>query len=167
MEVAMLRLQRILVPVDFSYTSARALDVGIELAEALGAEVVVLHVWEPPRFASSSMMFIPAELSEEDIIERIHTEVQMRAVDFVGGTEHSRDVSIQTRVESGIAYTTIVDIAKHESIDLIVMGTHGRSGLTHFFIGSVAERVVRYADCPVLTIRAPNAEADPDDDLSR
>ena len=141
-------IKRILIPVDFSEPANHALRYGRDLAASLGAEaIVLLYVVEPAVY--------PAELGvtiniEGDLVERAQKELDKLVVrEFSGQT-------VETHVAMGVADTQIVDCARSESCDLIVMGTHGYGGIKHLLLGSTTERVVRSAvDVPVLTIRAP------------
>jgi len=147
-------LTKILVPVDFSECSDEAFDDALELARRFGAELVVLHVWQPPRMMGPETIFYPPEGTRQSVIHLVEEEARRQTGDFVAArAEPEPDVHFTTLVEAGIPYATILDIAEREGVDLIVMGTHGRSGLSRFFLGSVTEKVVRHAHCPVLTIR--------------
>ena len=147
-----LTISRILVPVDFSAHSESALRYAIALASRVDATLHVLHVVEDPiaTGAWGGETVIPnlTELRQEllDDAERrlaAYREEATRA-----------QVPVVTVARMGLTSHTIVDYAKAINIDLIVMGTHGRTGMAHLFMGSVAERVLRHAPCPVLTVRA-------------
>lgn len=145
----MLNIKRILVPVDFSDASARALAASVELAERFGASVDVLHVIEIPSFAfpdPSLMAGGEAERSFETYA-RGFSEKEMTRL-LAAHPSHS----FHRRIVLGNPAITILDVAK-EGFDLVVMSTHGRTGLTHLLIGSVTEKVVRKAPCAVLTTR--------------
>ena len=147
-------LNKILVPVDFSECSDEAFDDALELARRYGAELVVLHVWQPPRMMGPETVFYPPEGTRQSVIHLVEEEARRQTGDFVAvRAAPEPEVRLTTLVEAGIPYATILDIAEREDVDLIVMGTHGRSGLSRFFLGSVTEKVVRHAHCPVLTIR--------------
>ncbi|HEX5106855.1 MAG TPA: universal stress protein [Vicinamibacterales bacterium] len=151
----MARITRILVPTDFSETSDLALQYAKSLAEALGASLHVLHVFEDPyvigTFSPEVYGYVPEgwretalQAAQDNLLKRFPESEQRR---FSGSAQ----------VVTGNAVKTILGYAEQEHIDLIVMGTHGRSGVAHLLIGSVAEKVVRAASCPVLTIRHPEA----------
>jgi nucleotide-binding universal stress UspA family protein len=144
--------KRILVPVDFSDPSRQALDYAIELARGSKTELVVLHVVEPAYYPGaadiSGMGYDAAWLSAE--LERLARQ-QLVELD---AELRKRRVRARTLLRLGNAHQVIAQTAKKARADLIVMSTHGRSGLSHVLIGSVAERVVRIAPCPVLTVRA-------------
>lgn len=146
--------KRILVPVDFSECSRNALAKAEDVARAFEAELTVLHVWEPPLYVFPEVMVdIPGEKSQTiEQYARIRASEEMR--DFIERTlsDPARGAT-KTRIECGHPSQGIVDVATEGAFDLIVMGTHGRRGLPHLLLGSIAEKVVRHAPCPVMTVR--------------
>lgn len=141
-------IKRILVPIDFSSTSLAALDSAVAFAKPLKAEVVLLHVVEPVFYAMS-------EFAAPGMSQLLEQEYRSDRAQIARLAERCAKRQVKTRglVQVGTAYQAIVDTAKKVHADMIVMATHGRTGLPHFLLGSVAERVVRLAACPVLTIR--------------
>jgi universal stress protein A len=145
-------IKRILVPVDFSTPSLRALDYAVDFGKRLHADLVVVHVVEPIYFAG------PADLSGAayDLglvlqeLERVGREQLARLEAKLA----RRRVRVSTVLHVGTAPAMIIETARAVKADLIVMSTHGRTGLAHMLMGSVAEKVVRIAECPVLTVRA-------------
>ena len=154
-------LHRILVPTDFSPPSAAALAMAKELAARFGASIQLIHVLEDPYAAGSYAPevygYVPAGLRET---WQRTAETQLLAV----LPEREREpFRAKSAVVFGSPARTIVEYADTNNFDLIVMGTHGRGGVAHLLLGSVAERVVRTAHCPVLTVRetrAPQTAAD-------
>ena len=142
----MLAIHRILCPVDFSEPSARALEYALALAERLGAHVDVVHVFQFPTFAVEDAVALPLYL-QENLSQRLGERLEQFVIEKAG--EGSKATA---RVLEGVPYVEIMEAAKGQ--DLIVMGTHGRTGLSHLLLGSVAERVVRGSEVPVLTIRS-------------
>jgi nucleotide-binding universal stress UspA family protein len=145
-------IRRILCPVDFSPGSDHALEYAIALARVLNAEVLLLHVVHPLMFG------IGADGVAVDIGVRLLQEMEQSCADHLGriaATVRSRGVQVTERIVTGTPFFEIIQTARAEGADLIVMGTHGRSGIVHALIGSVAERVVRKAPCPVLTVKHP------------
>jgi universal stress protein A len=148
----MTHITRILVPTDFSPTADAALDYAFVLAERFGASVELLHVLDDP-FVTDGMA-AEAYISEapalrtamlQDARERLrHRAAAREAIPVIG-----------TEVLFGHGARTIAEYAAERGVDLIVMGTHGRTGFAHLLLGSVAERIVRTAPCPVLTVRHP------------
>lgn len=142
-------IRRLLVPHDFSDTAQHAMDLGLELARKLGASVTVMHVYELPSYG-----FPDGPAMTADMAGRIE-HVARRALEGVAGRARDAGVDVQSVLRQGLAWTEIVAVAEETKADMIVMGTHGRRGFTRMLLGSVAERVVRAAPCPVLTVRGP------------
>ncbi len=139
-------LKRILVPVDFSDCSSKALQYAIPFAEHFGAKLLLLHVVEP---------FLPmTEVSTVDL-GLIETKMLEDSKKQLAELENNLDPSIesQSAVRVGRPHVEIVSAAKELDADVIILSTHGRTGLSHVFMGSTAERVVRQADCPVFVVR--------------
>jgi nucleotide-binding universal stress UspA family protein len=143
----------ILVPTDFGDVAAAALDYAIELATAFDARIVLLHAFEIP-----AVGFPDAALGlTADLGSRI-LEGARAGLDGLLAERKGLRVPIQTRVEQNDAWRAILDVAQRESVDLIVIGTHGRRGLPRALLGSVAEKVVRMSPIPVLTVRPADAK---------
>jgi len=148
-------LRRILVPTDFSEGARAALDLALSLAEVFEARVDLLHVWELPAYLPSEAMLgtTGAQVQSLSQAAQAHAEANMHAlVSGIGAPAARVD---QILLEVGSAAPTIVEVARTGNYDLIVIGTHGRSGISRLVAGSVTERVVRSATCPVLSVRAP------------
>jgi nucleotide-binding universal stress UspA family protein len=140
-----LNVHKVLVPLDFSDPSLQALQYARRFAEPSKAELILLYVIEPVAY--------PAELGvvinlDADLAERALGELEKLRLQHLGDYPATRCL-----VRSGVADAEIITTAKDEQADLIVIGTHGFSGLKHLLLGSTAERVVRDAPCPVLTVR--------------
>lgn len=146
----MIDLKRIAVPTDFSEFSNNALKYGCALSEKFGAELHLIHVLQDlvAMVPEPGLAFPPPG----DYIEQLNTSCEEALAKLpddswpVGG-------NVVRAVRQGPTFVEIVRYAKENEIDLLVMGTHGRSGLTHVLLGSVAEKVVRKSPCPVLTVR--------------
>jgi nucleotide-binding universal stress UspA family protein len=145
----MIRLKKILVPTDFSPCSQAAVRHGFELARTFDATVHLLHVVKDPN-TSAWVQGFPIPVVE--ILEHFQEEARNRLLASVRESDRSR-VVVSCPIAAPVA--EILRYAQDESIDLIVMGTHGRGFVAHALIGSIAERVVRRAPCPVLTVRQP------------
>jgi nucleotide-binding universal stress UspA family protein len=144
-------VKRILCPTDFSESAASAEQQAVELARALGAEIVLVHV------ASESPLF--RETLGTPKVRAVFEAQRKWATDTLAERATAvaaRGVSARSLVRGGVAWQEIVRVAAEERADLIVMGTQGRTGLDRLLLGSVAERVVRQAPCPVLTVRPDN-----------
>ena len=154
----MVRIRHILVPTDFSTTSDAALDYARDVAERFGATLHLLHVLQDP--------FINGPLVSEAYVTDtpgVRTTIMDDAKTRLSHRLTPRDreaFDAHEEVVFGRGADTIVEYAADRGIDLIVMGTHGRTGMAHLLLGSVAERVVRTAHCPVLTVRSvPQVQA--------
>ena len=139
-----------LVPVDFSTYSEQALAYAIALAAKLQARVTVLHVIHHlPMGVSDAPSSLPYP---ELYLHELEAEVQQR-LDTQRQQIQKAGLAGEILMTHGVPFQTIVDMARDQHVDLIVMGTHGRTGVHHLLMGSVAEKVVRLAPCPVLVTR--------------
>jgi nucleotide-binding universal stress UspA family protein len=144
-------IKRILVPVDFSSPSLQVLDYAVDFARPLDAELVVLFVVEPIYSINPGELYAPAsEFSFLRQEQRRHGKEQLAQIE---ARLTKRYAKVHTALQEGLAYQTIVAAAQKQKADLIIMATHGRTGLSHLLMGSVTEKVVRSAGCPVLTVR--------------
>ncbi|HEX8108016.1 MAG TPA: universal stress protein [Kofleriaceae bacterium] len=146
--------KKILCPVDFSEDSQQAMQVAAGLARNAQATLVLLYVWQPQRWMTDYGMQWPNEvLVEAQALEDGKLATYRVDAQRLGAPE------VVTRLVRGEPWDQIVSAAHDDrAIDLIVMGTHGRTGLRRALIGSVAERVVRHAPCTVMVVRAPQPE---------
>tara|TARA_R110002111_G_scaffold2705_4_gene17999 strand:+ start:101546 stop:102016 length:471 start_codon:yes stop_codon:yes gene_type:complete len=151
----MLEIKKILVPTDFSEFGEQALLYGCELAKKFNSQLHLLNVvqdavamFPEPNMMGTSMNDLVADM--QDLARK-----QLESMPDLPGTE---DLKIVREVRVGPAFLEIVRYAKKSDIDLIVIGTHGRTGIKHMLLGSVAEKVVRKAPCPVLTVSHPERE---------
>ena len=145
----------ILVPTDFSEYADYALDYAIELAQKLQARLTLLHIIDtmPLGVVEEGSMLPPSYWQELETNLEQSMEASLKRLDDVG-------LQGEPIIVHGVPFQSIIDTAQDKAVDLIVMGTHGRTGLTHVLMGSVAERVVRMAPCPVLVTRG-TTEATP------
>jgi nucleotide-binding universal stress UspA family protein len=144
-----MEIRQILAPTDFSEFSKYALEYAYELARKFGAKLLLLHVVELPAFPIEG--YVPQRVGVP-LIEDLKRQWSLELEGILPVAEGIK-IEITRRVVTGTPYRKIVEIAEAEKVDLIVMATRGRTGLSHLVMGSVAERVVRTASCPVLTIR--------------
>lgn len=149
----MFSIKRILCPVDCSEGSRVALDYALDLAEKFGAQVELLHAWHVTYHVRPDLSVWMQSHGQRPITDVVAAEAKAQTEKFLEPLGAEARQRLQVRVVEGEAAPTIVQTAQNEDCDLIVMGTHGRSGLSHLALGSVAERVVRRARCPVLTVR--------------
>lgn len=144
-------IKRILVPTDFSSHSVEAIRFAADLARRYDASIELLHVFQTLTYALPEGYVIPS--AEE--LQRVLTALQ-ESLDAAQRTATEAGAPrVQTTLLQGWVAGEIARFAKDGSCDLIVMGTHGRTGVKHLLIGSVAEHIVRTAHCPVLTVRGP------------
>ncbi|MFZ0694096.1 MAG: universal stress protein [Alphaproteobacteria bacterium] len=141
----------ILCPIDFSKPSRHAFETALDLAERLKTGLHVLNVYQLPAAAIAQ---ITRGLAEQlrDFEAVIEDQLQKQLAEFVSNIE-THGIKIVTRLREGIPYVEIVQATKDLGADLIVIGTHGRTGLAHLMLGSVAERVLRTSNIPVLSVR--------------
>lgn len=152
-------LGRILLATDFSACARRALDYARFLAEASAARLEILHVLEfPPGMDPDYAVNVL-------YLERLRKEIDQQLEDLV--REAARGgIAVTARQAVGIASQKINEAAQASEVDLVVLGTHGRTGLAHILLGSTAERVIRTAPCPVLTVRIPRTNGEAPDRAS-
>lgn len=138
----------ILVPTDFSASSDAALDYAIDIASILGASITVLHAFELPEIWFPDGVVV----ATSDVAARISNEAQA-GLDRAVARGTSRGVQLTPVLKQGEARTTILEVVDTVGADLIVMGTHGRTGFSRLLLGSVAAQVISTSPCPVLTVR--------------
>ena len=156
--------KNILFCTDFSENSSPARDIAVDYAEAFKANLSILHVLdttglslmnftEAPDVAFPSYgAAIPLQLTEE--IQKSVKENTLKALEQIRLDALDKVRNISVHYAEGVTSVEIVKFAEENSVDLIVLGTHGRTGFTHLIIGSTAENVVRMAKCPVLTVKS-------------
>ncbi len=146
-----LGVKKILIPIDFSDYSKAALRYAINFAKCCEAEMYLIYVVEPAIY--------PPDFSMGQIaIPSVNTEWDQRAKDELANLAKSEipaDVKTKTIIKTGKPFIEIIETAAEEDIDLIIIATHGHTGVEHILFGSTAEKVVRKAPCPVLTLREP------------
>ncbi|HIG30966.1 MAG TPA: universal stress protein [Verrucomicrobiales bacterium] len=147
-----IRLKKILVPTDFSERSQKALKYALQFAKQFKSEITLLHVVEV-RFAGSEAGVVDLIQLESDLRESGKIQLEQLARNVA-----SEMVKIRTEIRIGIPYMEITEMADEKKIDMLVVSTHGYTGLKHVFMGSTAERIIRHAPCPVLTVRLEEHE---------
>jgi nucleotide-binding universal stress UspA family protein len=147
----MFDVKRILVPIDFAECSERGLELALQVAEKYGAEVKVLHVWSVPPYVSPGVA-VSLGAGNIEVLESIaQREAEKSVFATIEKVKRPSGVKISTQILAGIPSEAILEQA--EACDLVVMGTHGRKGIAHLFLGSVAEKVIRACSRPVLVTR--------------
>jgi len=135
--------KKILYPTDFSTMGQTALEMATSLARDRGASLIIAHVEEPPMAYGGGELYYGIEEPSREEIKRMLVEV----------VPADPTVPYEHRLMIGSPATAIIEMARREKAELIVMASHGRTGLTRFLMGSVAEDVVRKAECPVLVVK--------------
>jgi nucleotide-binding universal stress UspA family protein len=146
-------IRRIVCPVDFSEPSEHALQYATDLAQRFGARLELVHAYELPTYALPD----GAVFAGADFETKLSNELQARLDEQVDKAKQA-GLSVDGHLLRGVAHKEIVRFSEENGADLVVMGTHGRTGLEHVLLGSVAERVVRMATMPVLTVRQQDAK---------
>jgi universal stress protein A len=144
-----MEIRRILTPTDFSEYSRQALTYAHELSQTFGAKLLLLHVVELPAYPVEVVL---PSAQGRTLLDDLERQARLDLTHLLPKAKHPK-VEVMCLVAVGAPYYKIVEVAEAEKVDLIVMATHGRTGLGHLVLGSVAERVVRMASCPVLTMR--------------
>ena len=150
----MIRIRSILVPLDLSDYAGHALPYAAELASTYDAALHLLHVVDTQWVAVSGGIAFPEY--GDNLLQRFEEDAARSLTQVAGGLAASLQTTTVVRV--GPPHVQVVQYAREQDIDLIVLATHGRSGLQHALIGSVAEKVVQMAPCPVLTVKHPEHE---------
>lgn len=144
-------IKKILVPIDFSDYSKSALRYAVSFAKLFNSEMVLIYVVEPiiyPPDFSMGQIAIPSMNTEWD-------KTANEQLEKLSKSEIPGNIKVKTLVKTGKPFVEIIETAADENTDLIIIATHGHSGVEHILFGSTAEKVVRKAPCPVLTLREP------------
>ena len=149
-----MQIKTILFPTDFSNGARAAMDHAISLARDYKAKLILLYVIQDISIAE---WYIPSSLSVADLVEDMQKSADAEMAKW--GVEVSAKVpDLEKVVARGVPFVEIIQTAKAKNADLIVIDTHGRTGIDHMLFGSTAEKVVRKAPCPVLTVRMAGKE---------
>jgi nucleotide-binding universal stress UspA family protein len=145
-----IEIRRILVPLDFSHHAEAILEWGAHLAKEHGSQVILVHAYHlPVEFQQLEGAYLPP-----DFWTNVKTEAQ-QVLERHAERLRAQGIAVETVVREGYPATVIQEEAEERHADLIVIGTRGLTGLKHLLLGSVAERVVQKAPCPVLTVKTP------------
>jgi nucleotide-binding universal stress UspA family protein len=144
--------RRILVPVDYSDSSRASLKFAATLATSLGASLDIVHVWDRPTYVSDAVMVKRPGQEHCSLIELIQENAERDMKEFVASAELPPGVNAGQRLCSGDTVSTLLAEVKKGGHDLVVVGTHGRTGLSHMLLGSITEKLIRMSPVPVLTI---------------
>lgn len=151
----------ILVPTDFGEASEHAVEYALELAKAVGSDVVLMHAFEIPAVGFPDGALVATADMTNRVIEGAQVGLERQVSQYEG-----RGVEMRSIIKQGDAWRSVIAAAEEVGADLIVMGTHGRRGLPRALLGSVAEKVVRTAHCPVLTVHKDDVQHDAIDDIA-
>jgi len=151
-------VRKILVPIDIAEGSGPAIGMASTMAQKHGASIELLYVWQPPPLFPVPIVVIPSTIESQpaNMEELARTRAGAQLMEIVGQLRAEGVSEVHCRVGIGSPAHEIVELAELGHFDLIVMGTHGRKGVMHAVLGSVAEKVVRRAKCPVMTVRGPH-----------
>ncbi len=148
----MISLKKILCPIDHSDCSKEALKYAVSLAMKDEAKLLLLHIIDIRSF-NEGLEAMSAQIPDEETLKQLRAKL----LDCIP-EEIRDDMEVEALVVQGIPFAEIISTAKENEIDMIVIGSHGRTGISHMMLGSVSEKVVRKAPCPVLTVRQPGHE---------
>lgn len=144
-------IKKVLVPIDFSDYSKHALRYAIDFAKKFDAEMILISVIEPMIYpADFSMGQVSIPSTDQNLHERVEEELKKLADDEIGDQLKAKRI-----IKSGKPFYEIIETAREENADIIIIATHGHTGVEHLLFGSTAEKVVRKAPCPVLSLREP------------
>ena len=149
-------IRHILVAHDFSEFSDAALDYGLALAAKFAARVTVVHAYDVPSLGAPEVLILATDWIKQ------FGGVARESLDKVVAQAHERGADVESILRRGSAWRQVVAVAEEAKADLIVVGTEGRRGVTRALLGSVAEKIVRVATCPVLVARHPTSKASTD-----
>lgn len=148
-----MNLRRLVCPVDFSECSERGLAYAMDLGKQFGAVVDLLHVYQLPAYSLPDGGVIAGPETVAQLSDGLQAQLDAAAAPW-----QAAGATVHTHLAEGVPYLEIVNFAQRQAADLIVMASHGRTGFGHLLLGSVAERVVRTAQVPVLTVRGNRAQ---------
>lgn len=146
----MISIKNILCPIDYSVYSEKALKYAIEFAEKYNAKLYLMHVLDIRIYDITDPELYNVNVIDKETINKLRERLHKCISE-----DTRKNIEVETIVIEGVPFAEIIKKARECKVDLIVLGTHGRTGLSHAIMGSVAEKVVRKAPCPVLTIRHP------------
>lgn len=147
-------VDKILLPTDFSEHGKYAVPWAVDMAQKYGAELHVIHVFDEGAFEAFYFNYAG---ETEEYFEKVRRGFQEEVDNYLADFD-TDGLSIVPVLSNGNPFVEVVKYAKENGVDIIVMGTHGRTGMAHALLGSIAEKVVRKAHCPVLTVRSPEFE---------
>jgi nucleotide-binding universal stress UspA family protein len=151
---AAMQIKTILLPTDFSQGARAAMDYAISLAQDYKAKLILIYVIQDISIAE---WYIPSSISAADLVEDMQKSAN-REMEKWGAETGTKVKDLEKLIVRGVPFVEIIRTAKEKNADMIVIGTHGRTGIDHMLFGSTAEKVVRKSPCPVLTVRMAGKE---------
>jgi len=145
-------IRRIMVPIDYSENSKAALAYAAELALGFGASLDIVHVWDRPTYLTDAVMVQRPGEAHKPIGELIRENAERDMAEFLGEISLPPAVPTSNRLVSGEPASALLTELKKGEHDLVVLSTHGRTGIAHLLLGSIAEKLVRLSPVPVLTV---------------
>jgi nucleotide-binding universal stress UspA family protein len=152
---ASMQIKTVLFPTDFSHGARAAMDYAISLAQDYKARLVLLYVIQDISIAE---WYIPSSISAADLVADMQKSAEREMEKWAAEIGGKVTGKVEAMIERGVPFVEIIRVAKEKNADLIVIGTHGRTGIDHMLFGSTAEKVVRKSPCPVLTVRMAGRE---------
>ena len=150
-----MQIKTVVFPTDFSNGARAAMDSALSLAKDYGAKLILLYVIQDINVAE---WYIPSSISAMDLVDELQKSAAKEMGKWAGEAAKAGVKDVEHLVVRGVPFVEIIRIAREKNADMIVIGTHGRTGIDHMLFGSTAEKVVRKAHCPVLTVRLPGRE---------
>jgi universal stress protein A len=148
-------IRRIMIPIDYSENSKAALAYGAELALGFGASLDIVHVWDRPTYLTDAVMVQRPGEAHKPIGDLIRENAEQDMAEFLKEVALPATLTTSTRLVSGEPASALLAELKKGEHDLVVLSTHGRTGLAHLLLGSIAEKLVRLSPVPVLTVPVP------------
>ena len=148
-------IRKILVPVDYSEHSHAALAFAVELARKNGADLDIVHVWDRPSYVNDAIVVHQPGGAARSLVEMIRENAEREMDEFIQASKLPSDVRVERRLLGGNPAGRLLEELERGHHDLAVMGTHGRTGLKHLLLGSVAEKLVRLSPVPILSVPLP------------
>ncbi len=145
-------IRRIMVPIDYSDNSKAALAYSVDFARSFGASIDIVHVWDRPTYLTDAVMVQRPGEAHKPIGELIRENAQHDMAEFLSQITIPADIKTDSRLLSGEPASALLGELKKGEHDLVVLSTHGRTGLAHLLLGSIAEKLVRLSPVPVLTV---------------
>ena len=148
-------IRRIMIPIDYSDNSKAALAYGAQFAQSFGASLDIIHVWDRPTYLTDAVMVQRPGEAHKPIGELIRENAQHDMAEFLSQLQLPSGLETSSRLLSGEPASALLTELKKGEHDLVILSTHGRTGLAHLLLGSIAEKLVRLSPVPVLTVPIP------------